>query len=421
MVEIIAGQKGKGKTKYLLEKANNAIKDAKGSIVYLDKSSKHMYELNTRVRLINVADFGIGSYEAFIGFICGIISQDHDLEQMYLDSFLKLSWLEGQDIAEAIDELDRIGKKYEVTFVLSVSRDAADLPENAKDKIVVSSNLTAQEEAVPNRFKFTGQQLDPVTQQYYLRARFYNPVIARFTQEDTYRGDGLNLYAYCANNPVLYVDPLGNRRTQICVNKEAHNLISEGVPTEIAYRKAHANLLTKQLNDPDLSPAERQRILDKLAKTTDMSRISDSTLKEAAQSIHEAQYERMPGIGAVNPISVTIGSDGSVAVTKNNSVIGKKSREQARLIFGDDVIIPKGYGVQYDNIHNPISTPRPKHAEARGYQAILTYGGESSLSGARQATTLPSCEYCQDLRNNWNEHLNFIGKKGITNLTGDRC
>ena len=71
-------------------------------------------------------------------------------------------------------------------------------------------NLTAQEEAVPNRFKFTGQQLDPVTQQYYLRTRFYNPVIARFTQEDTYRGDGLNLYAYCANRPTHYIDPTGH-------------------------------------------------------------------------------------------------------------------------------------------------------------------------------------------------------------------
>ena len=71
-------------------------------------------------------------------------------------------------------------------------------------------NLTAQEEAIPNRFKYTGQQLDLVTQQYYLRARFYNPVIARFTQEDPYRGDGLNLYAYCVNNPVLYSDPTGN-------------------------------------------------------------------------------------------------------------------------------------------------------------------------------------------------------------------
>lgn len=73
-------------------------------------------------------------------------------------------------------------------------------------------NITAQEEAVPNRFKFTGQQLDPVTKQYYLRARFYNPVVARFTQEDTYRGDGLNLYAYCANNPICYVDYTGHEK-----------------------------------------------------------------------------------------------------------------------------------------------------------------------------------------------------------------
>ena len=71
-------------------------------------------------------------------------------------------------------------------------------------------NVTSQKETVKNRFKFNGQQLDPITQQYYLRARFYNPVIGRFTQEDTYRGDGLNLYSYCANNPVYYVDPSGN-------------------------------------------------------------------------------------------------------------------------------------------------------------------------------------------------------------------
>ena len=71
-------------------------------------------------------------------------------------------------------------------------------------------NAKVCEEQVANRFRFNGQQYDPVSQQYYLRARFYNPVIARFTQEDTYRGDGLNLYAYCKNNPVYYVDPSGH-------------------------------------------------------------------------------------------------------------------------------------------------------------------------------------------------------------------
>lgn len=96
-------------------------------------------------------------------------------------------------------------------------------------------NLTVQEEAVPNRFKFTGQQLDTVTQQYYLRARFYNPVIARFTQEDTYRGDGLNLYAYCANNPVYYVDPSGNTLSNC--QKDAYNkLRNEGFTAAEAYQ-----------------------------------------------------------------------------------------------------------------------------------------------------------------------------------------
>ena len=62
---------------------------------------------------------------------------------------------------------------------------------------------------IENRLTYTGQMYDGGTGQYYLRARFYNPVTGRFLQEDVYRGDGLNLYAYCANNPVKYYDPSG--------------------------------------------------------------------------------------------------------------------------------------------------------------------------------------------------------------------
>ena len=103
-------------------------------------------------------------------------------------------------------------------------------------------NLTAQEEAVPNRFKFTGQQLDPVTQQYYLRARFYNPVIARFTQEDTYRGDGLNLYAYCTNNPILYADLTGHEKDLLSRHSNDSTFeerFNQNLQEELVFNKQH--------------------------------------------------------------------------------------------------------------------------------------------------------------------------------------
>lgn len=138
MVEIIAGEKGKGKTKYLLDKVNDSVKSASGNIVYLDKSQKHMYELNNKVRLINVTDFPITNCDEFLGFICGIVSQDHDLQEMYLDSFLTIANIEDDQINHAIEKLDIISEKYNVKFVLSVSRNEADLPECAKAKIIVS-------------------------------------------------------------------------------------------------------------------------------------------------------------------------------------------------------------------------------------------------------------------------------------------
>lgn len=138
MVQLIVGKKGKGKTKQLLDKVNSAVKEVSGNIVYLDKSSKNMYELNNKIRLINVSDYMISDCDEFIGFICGIISQDHDLEQMYLDSFLVNSHLEGKDITPAIEKLQKISDTFKVEFVLSISLDEAEIPENLKKNIIVS-------------------------------------------------------------------------------------------------------------------------------------------------------------------------------------------------------------------------------------------------------------------------------------------
>lgn len=137
MVELIVGKKGKGKTKVLLDRVNSAIKDANGSIVYLDKSTKHMYELNNKVRLIDVSGFPVKNADEFVGFICGIISQDHDLEQIYLDSFLTTAKLEGQDVANTLEQLDAIGEKFGIAFIISISLDKDEIPAAFQDKICV--------------------------------------------------------------------------------------------------------------------------------------------------------------------------------------------------------------------------------------------------------------------------------------------
>lgn len=138
MVQLVVGKRGKGKTKYLLDKVNAEVQNASGNIVYLDKSTKHMYELNNKIRLIDVSHYMISDADEFVGFVCGIISQDHDLEKMYFDSFLKIACLEESDVEAVIRKLEGISEKFKVDFVVSVSLDEDELPASVKDKIVIS-------------------------------------------------------------------------------------------------------------------------------------------------------------------------------------------------------------------------------------------------------------------------------------------
>ena len=138
MIQLIIGNKGGGKTKHLLDRVNSQIKTASGNIVYLDKSTKHMHELNNKVRLINMKDYPLKNSDEFIGFICGIISQDYDLEQIYLDSFLKIAHLEGEDITDALTQLSQISTQFKVDICISASVEEKDLPDFAKEQVIIS-------------------------------------------------------------------------------------------------------------------------------------------------------------------------------------------------------------------------------------------------------------------------------------------
>ncbi len=138
MVQLIVGNKGKGKTKYLLDKVNTEVKNILGSVVFLDRNTKHMFELNNKVRLIVVPEFMIDNSDEFIGFVSGVISQDHDLQQMYFDGFLNIACLEGKDITATIDKLEKLSDKFGVDFILSVSKDKSELPEAIQSKVLIA-------------------------------------------------------------------------------------------------------------------------------------------------------------------------------------------------------------------------------------------------------------------------------------------
>ena len=125
MIQLIIGNKGDGKTKHLLDRVNSQI-------------NKHMHELNNKVRLINMKDYPLKNSDEFIGFICGIISQDYDLEQIYLDSFLKIAHLEGEDITDALTQLSQISTQFKVDICISASVEEKDLPDFAKEQVIIS-------------------------------------------------------------------------------------------------------------------------------------------------------------------------------------------------------------------------------------------------------------------------------------------
>ena len=131
MIDIIAGAKGKGKTKILIQQVNDDIKLTKGTIVYLDKNNKHMYELSNQIRLIVVPEFNVTDTDMFLGFIAGIISQDHDLDKIYLDRFLTTACIK-DNLDYAVEKLDALSEKFGVSFVISASVDKENMPESVQ-------------------------------------------------------------------------------------------------------------------------------------------------------------------------------------------------------------------------------------------------------------------------------------------------
>ena len=128
MVKLIVGHKGSGKTKQMIELANDTVDNSKGSVIFINKNSRLMYDLKYSIRVVCMEDFEhITNSDEYIGFIYGIISSDHDIETIFIDSILKHADFSLGDIPEFLTRLKNISKNYGMNFVVSLSADKEEM------------------------------------------------------------------------------------------------------------------------------------------------------------------------------------------------------------------------------------------------------------------------------------------------------
>ena len=128
MVKLLVGHKGSGKTKQMIDIANQSVENSRGSIIFINKDQRLMYDLKYRIRVICMEDFEhITNSDEYIGFLYGIISSDHDIETIYIDSILKHADFKMSDLPEFIDRLKDISKNYGMDFVVSISAEKEEM------------------------------------------------------------------------------------------------------------------------------------------------------------------------------------------------------------------------------------------------------------------------------------------------------
>lgn len=136
MIRIILDKEGTGKTRKLIEQANRASIEDGGDIVYIDDNKRHMYELSHKVRFIDTSEFTISDFCVFHGFICGIISENFDISQIYIDDTFKIVKDSMDSFEKFLKDIDQLSKKFNISFTLTLNGDPNAPPEFIKEYII---------------------------------------------------------------------------------------------------------------------------------------------------------------------------------------------------------------------------------------------------------------------------------------------
>ncbi|MCX7748107.1 MAG: hypothetical protein N2645_14665 [Clostridia bacterium] len=135
MIKVIFGEKGTGKTKILVETANKLAAEKNGDIVFVDDSDKLMYDLKHEIRFINVAQFPVKSAQVFLGFICGIISEDYDIKGIFIDGLTYIVKEKADQLEAFFKSLKEVSEKFNIDFYISINSETKEIPSYMKEYV----------------------------------------------------------------------------------------------------------------------------------------------------------------------------------------------------------------------------------------------------------------------------------------------
>lgn len=132
MVKILAGGMGTGKTKKMIQMANQAAKTSDGNIIFIDDDNRNMFELDHAVRFINLDDYNINNAMMLYGFVCGLISSNYDIDTIFVDGLIYLNEMKDDQLEKVIDVFSEVSEAHDVTFVICFNHDGP-LPEHLQE------------------------------------------------------------------------------------------------------------------------------------------------------------------------------------------------------------------------------------------------------------------------------------------------
>ena len=125
MIKAIMGLKGTGKTKALADLCNQAVAADHGNVVYIEKGKTLMFTINSRARLVNIEDYEISDFDAFYGFVAGLMAGNHDITEIFIDSITKICAPDLDAVEAFLNKVKKLSDVYNVNVTVTVTGDVA--------------------------------------------------------------------------------------------------------------------------------------------------------------------------------------------------------------------------------------------------------------------------------------------------------